>query len=79
MMLRTRVFQNGNSQAMRIPKEVRTDKEDFYIQRVGEGYVVFPTDDPWFPLRVTIGTFPQDFMEDREQPSLSDQAEREEF
>ena len=79
MMLRTRVFQNGNSQAMRIPKEVRTDKEEFYIQRVGEGYVVFPTDDPWFPLRITIGTFPQDFMEDREQPSLSDQAEREEF
>ena len=78
-MLRTRVFQNGNSQAMRIPKEVRTDKEEFYIQRVGEGYVVFPTDDPWFPLRITIGTFPQDFMEDREQPSLSDQAEREEF
>ena len=78
-MLKTRVFQSGNSQAMRIPKEVRTDKEEFYIQRVGEGYVVFPTDDPWFPLRITIGTFPQDFMEDREQPSLSDQAEREEF
>jgi antitoxin VapB len=78
-MLTTRVFQSGNSQAMRIPKEVRTDKEEFYIQRVGEGYVVFPTDDPWFPLRITIGTFPQDFMEDREQPSLSDQAEREEF
>ena len=78
-MLTTRVFQSGNSQAMRIPKEMRTDREEFYIQRVGEGYVVFPTDDPWFPLRITIGTFPQDFMEDREQPSLSDQAEREEF
>lgn len=76
-MLTTRVFQSGNSQALRIPKEVRTDREEFYIQRFGEGYVIFPVDDPWFALRQTMGTFPQDFLEDRDQPSCDDLPERE--
>ncbi len=67
-MQTARVFQSGNSQAIRIPKEFRTDKEEFYIRRIGEGYFIFPVDDPWFPLRMTVGTFPEDFMEDREQP-----------
>ena len=73
----TRVFQSGNSQAIRIPKEARTDKQAFYIRKIGEGYVMFPVDDPWFPLRQTLGSFPQDFMEDREQPAFDELPERE--
>lgn len=76
-MLTTKVFQSGNSQAVRIPKEVRTDKEEFYIRRFGEGYVIYPVDDPWFPLRETMGTFPDDFMNNRNQPSCADVPERE--
>ena len=78
-MTTTRVFQSGNSQAVRIPKELRTEKSEFCISRVGDAYVLFPVDDPWFPLRATIGTFPDDFLEDRDQPSIPDLPEREEF
>ena len=77
-MLTTKVFQSGNSQALRIPKEVRTNREEFYIQRLG-GYVIFPVDDPWFPLRQTMGTFPQDFLEERDQHCCDDLPEREEL
>lgn len=76
-MIKTRVFQSGNSQAVRIPKELRTEKAEFYIRRIGDAFVLYPVDDPLFPLRATMGTFPQDFMEDREQPSLLDLPERE--
>ena len=79
MMTTTRVFQSGNSQAVRIPKELRTEKTEFCIHRVGDACILFPTDDPWFPLRSTIGTFPDDFLEDREQPSILDLPKREEF
>ncbi len=79
MMTTTRVFQSGNSQAVRIPKELRTEKTEFFIRRVGDAFILFPTDDPWFPLRSTIGTFPDDFLEDREQPSILDLPKREEF
>lgn len=78
-MTTTKVFQSGNSQAVRIPKELRTEKKEFYIRRIGDAYILYPTDDPWFPLRATIGTFPEDFLEDRDQPSILDLPAREEF
>ena len=75
-MLTTRVFQNGNSQALRIPQDLRTDKKEFFIRRIGDIYIAYPTDDPWAPAREVIGTFPEDFMSDRNQPSWDDVAER---
>ena len=78
-MYTAKVFQSGNSQAVRIPKELRTEKTEFFIRRVGDAFILFPTDDPWFPLRSTIGTFPDVFLEDREQPSILDLPKREEF
>ena len=78
-MLTTKVFQSGNSQAIRIPKEVRTDQKEFYIRKVGKGFYLFPVDDPWSPLRNSIGMVPEDFMEDREQPAWEDLPAREEI
>jgi antitoxin VapB len=76
-MVTTRVFQNGNSQALRIPQEFRTDRKEYYIQKIGETYVAYPTDDPWTSVRQVIGSFPSDFMSDREQPSWEDVPARE--
>ena len=76
-MVTTRVFQYGNSQALRIPQEFRTDRKEYYIQKIGETYVAYPTDDPWTSVRQVIGSFPSDFMSDREQPSWEDVPARE--
>lgn len=76
-MLATRVFQNGNSQAIRIPQELRTDKKDYLINKIGEVYVIYPKDDPWAASKNIVGTFPEDFMSDRNQPPYNDA--REEF
>lgn len=78
-MLTAKVFQSGNSQAIRIPKEVQTNLREFLIRKVGEGYILCPVDDPWLPLRLSIGEMPDDFMSVREQPSWSDVPEREEL
>lgn len=78
-MTTTRVFQNGNSQALRIPQEMRTEKRDFFIRKVGDVFIAFPTDDPWAPVRQVMGTVPADFMRDREQPAWDDIPEREAF
>lgn len=79
IMAITRVFQNGNSQALRIPTEMRTDKKEFIIRQVGEAYIAYPADNPWLPLQQVAGTFPADFMSDREQPSWDDATEREDL
>ena len=76
-MVSTRVFQNGNSQAIRIPQELRTEKKEYLIQKIGDTFIAYPADDPWAPVRQVIGTFPADFMDDRDQPSILDLPERE--
>ncbi len=76
-MYTARVFKSGNSQAIRIPKEIQTKHSEFEIRSLGEGFVLFPKDDPWFPLRESIGTLPDDF--ERDQPSCSDAERREDL
>ena len=76
-MTTTRVFQNGNSQALRIPQEMRTDKKEYCISKIGDIFIAYPADDPWAPLRNVIGSFPSDFMNDLEQPAWEDVTERE--
>ena len=78
-MTKTRIFQNGNSQAIRIPQEMRTEKKEYCINKIGDIYIAFPSDDPWASVRQVIGTFPEDFMENRDQPSWEDVAQREDF
>ena len=76
-MTPTRVFQNGNSQALRIPQEMRTNEKDYYITKIGGAFIAFPADDPWMPTRQAIGSFSEDFMEERKQPAW-DQVEHKE-
>ncbi len=78
-MTATKVFQNGNSQALRIPQEMRTTSKEFYIAKVGNAYIAYPVDDPWMPTRQAIGAFSDDFMEERQQPSWNMMPEREEL
>lgn len=74
-MTTTKVFQNGNSQALRIPAEMRATQKDYLIQKIGEVYIAYPASDPWAPTRMTIGTFPDDL--EREPPDMDDMPERE--
>ena len=76
-MVATKVFQNGNSQALRIPQELRTDKKEYLINKIGDIYIAYPAEDPWAPARQVIGTFPEDFMSDRKQPSWNEVSGRE--
>lgn len=78
-MTTTKVFKNGNSQAIRIPQNMRTDQKDFFIQKIGEIFIAYPTDDPWACTRQAIGAFPDDFMNDREQPSWKEVSSREDL
>ena len=76
-MITTRVFQNGNSQALRIPQELRTETKEYCINKIGDTYIAYPAEDPWAPARQVIGSFSDDYMEERNQPSWSRVSDRE--
>ena len=76
-MLTAKVFQSGNSQAVRIPKEMQTTQKEFIIRKDGNCLFLLPPDDPWALLRQCIGQAGEDAVFEREQPMLEDLPEKE--
>jgi antitoxin VapB len=68
-MKTAKIFINGRSQAVRLPKEFRFSGDDVFIKKVGSTVVLFPKDDPWAPLVDSLDLFTDDFMETRDQPA----------
>ena len=67
-MQTAKIFTNGRSQAVRLPKEFRFSGDDVYINKIGKIVVLIPKDDPWSVLANSLDQFSDDFMEDRNQP-----------
>jgi len=71
-----KLFKNGQSQAVRLPKEFRFEGTQVFIKRVGNAVLLLPEQDSWQVLFDSLGLFSDDFMETREQPK---QQEREDL
>ena len=76
-MLTAKVFQSGNSQAIRIPKEMQTKEKEFIIRNHGNCYFLIPLNDPWALLRESLGKMDKDTPFERSQPLLTELSERE--
>jgi antitoxin VapB len=67
-MKAARLFKNGQSQAVRLPKEYRFKGDRVLVKRVGNALVLIPLKEPWTPLLESLSQFSKDFMESRGQP-----------
>ena len=65
-----KVFKSGGSQAVRLPKEYRFDTDEVVINRIGDLVVMFPTKKAWEILQRSLSRFTDDFMADRDQPTV---------
>ncbi|WP_455719269.1 type II toxin-antitoxin system antitoxin VapB [Agathobacter sp.] len=76
-MLTAKLFENGRSQAVRLPKECRFDGDEVMINKIGDVVFLIPKDNEWAGLLSSLDLFSDDFMKDgREQPIVQS---REEF
>jgi antitoxin VapB len=71
-MQTAKLFQNGKSQAVRLPKEFRFMGDRVYLKRVGNALVLLPYDTPWQPLVDSLALFSDDFMQERGQPATQE-------
>lgn len=70
-----KLFWNGRSQAVRLPKEFRFDGDKVFVKRVGNAVVLIPYRDSWRGLFESLGRFSADYMDDREQPVRQEERE----
>lgn len=71
-MNRAKVFKNGDSQAIRLPKEFRFKGREVYIRREGNNIILTPIDDAVDRLWNSLSLFSKDFKVERNQPKFSD-------
>jgi len=60
-MQTAKVFKNGRSQAIRLPKEFRVDSDEVYLKKTPEGFLVIPRD-PWEVFFEGVEELSEDFM-----------------
>lgn len=70
-----KLFKNGQSQAVRLPKEYRMEGEEVFIKKVGNTIMLIPKNDPWHTFKQAISEFTEDFMEERNMPTNSQRKE----
>ncbi len=68
-MKTAKLFKNGQSQAVRLPKEFRFEGNEVFIKKIGNSVILIPYQDSWQALFDSLGQFSDDFMDSREQPS----------
>jgi antitoxin VapB len=80
MTQRAKVFQSGNSQAVRLPREFRFDVEELEITREGDAVILRPVTtkkESWSVLKAALARgMSDDFMANgREQPDMPDNSD----
>ena len=74
-MNRAKIFKNGDSQAIRLPKEFRFKGKEVYIRKEGNNVIISPIDDSVDRLWKTINSLSDDFTIERNQPKTIEKRE----
>ena len=68
-----KLFENGRSQAVRLPKEYRFNGDEVAINQVGDIVILMPKENKWSAFLNSLELFSDDFMSDgREQPAVQE-------
>lgn len=76
-MMIAKVFENGRSQAVRLPKECRFNTDEVAVNRIGDIVLLMPKTNKWTSFMQAIDMFSEDFMED--ERNAENEQEREEL
>ena len=67
-MKTAKLFKNGRSQAVRLPKDCRLQGSEVYVKKFENMVILLSKDDPWASLISSLDMFSDDFMDERNQP-----------
>ncbi len=65
-----KIFMNGRSQAVRLPKSFRFEGKEVYIKKTTEGVLLIPKEQStWDTWEQNLMKYDETFMEERNQPT----------
>ena len=70
-----KIFENGRSQAVRLPKEYRFDEKDVYIKKIDDVVMLIPRDKVWKTFRNSFNKFTTDLELTREPDDIPQERE----
>ena len=76
-MMTAKVFENGRSQAVRLPKECRFNTDEVAVNKIGDIVLLIPKTSKWSSFMQAIAMFSEDFM--NEERTAGKEQEREEL
>ncbi len=65
-MKTAKIFKNGRSQAVRLPKEFRFDCDEVYVHKQGDKVILSAREPGWDEFFDSVSVFGEDFLADRE-------------
>lgn len=65
MVETAKIFTNGGSQAVRLPKACRFDEDEVLVQRIGNVVMLIPKSNGWASMFQSLDMFTDDFCEER--------------
>ena len=75
LMMTAKVFKNGRSQAIRLPKECRFSSDEVMVNRIGDIVILLPKQNKWESFMRAIDMFSDDFMEDERRRDIVQERE----
>jgi antitoxin VapB len=66
-MTTAKLFKNGRSQAVRLPKECRMGGSEVGVAKFGDCLILYPPGQGWKVLEESLARFTDDFMATRDQ------------
>ena len=71
-ILTAKIFENGRSQAVRLPKECRFSSDEVLVNKIGDIVILLPKSSNWDSFAAAIDMFSDDFMDDKREDSLQE-------
>ena len=74
-MITAKIFENGRSQAVRLPKEYRFSDDEVLVNKIGEIVMLIPKSSKWNGFLSGLNMFSADFMADGRDDQIEQERE----
>ena len=74
-MMTAKLFENGRSQAVRLPKECRFSGEEVVVNKIGDIVILMPKENKWSGFLNSLDLFSEDFMNDGRREDIAQERE----